>query len=188
MTPRSLLIVILRVLGVILLKALILSATELASSLWAMFEYGVSDTDVLFVIFITLINILIILALGYWLIFKTATLIDKFGLDKGFSEPVFQFNINTRSIIQIGLIITGTIILFWELPELVKNIYTTWQRNYMAGIALPPKTDWSPVIVSIVRIVLALLIIGERKRICQFLVKEQANEPLKQGTDSDLPS
>lgn len=188
MTPRSLLIIILRVLGIILLRALVLSVTELVSSVWYMFYYGISGTDVLFGIFITLIYILIVLALGYWLIFKTEILIDKFGLDKGFSEPVFQFNINSRSIIQMGLIITGAVILFWELPGLVKNIYTAWQQNYMTRLTIPAKTDWSPVSVSVVRIILALLIIGERKRICQFLVKEQASEPLKQDTNSDLPA
>ena len=188
MTPRSLLIVILRVLGIILLRALVLSATELVSSVWYIFYYGISGSDVLFGVFITLIHILIVLALGYWLIFKTEILIDKFGLDKGFSETVFQFNINSHSILQLGLIITGAVILFWELPELVKNIYTTWQKNYMAGLTIPPKTDWSPVCVSVVRIILALLIIGERKRIIDFLVKENKNDPFRPENSSDLRS
>jgi hypothetical protein len=188
MTPRSLLIVILRVLGIILLRALALSATELVSSVWYIFYYGISGSDVLFGVFITLIHILIVLALGYWLIFKTEILIDKFGLDIGFSETVFQFNIKSHSILQMGLIITGAVILFWELPELVKNIYTTWQKNYMAGLTIPPKTDWSPVCVSVVRIILALLIIGERKRIIGFLVKENENDPFRPENSSDLRS
>jgi hypothetical protein len=108
------------------------------------------------------------MALAYWLIFKTEMLIDKFGLDKGFTEPSFQFKIDTRSILQIALIITATIILFWEIPLLGKNIYSAWQQSQI-GLLNPEGADWSPIIISVIRIILALLLIGERKRIVDVL-------------------
>lgn len=179
MTPRSLIILILRVLGIILLRGLIISITEFASFIWMFFSYGPSEG--LYSIFISLLNIAVILLLGYWLIFKTAILVDKFGLDKGFTEESFQLNISAQSILRMAIIITGAIVLFWEIPQLITNIYNIWQQ-YDLGILNRGSINWGPLIWCIIRIILALLIIGERKRIIEFLVKEPGNKN-EQGTE-----
>ncbi|HEX2847015.1 MAG TPA: hypothetical protein VHN59_10740 [Chitinophagaceae bacterium] len=124
------------------------------------------------------------MALTYWFIFKTEVLIDKFGLDKGFAEPSFQFKIDVSSILQMALIITATIILVWEIPSLGKNIFYVWQQSRM-GFLNPEGANWSPIIISVIRIILALLLIGERKRILSLL--ENKRGEMNSSVDPNEP-
>lgn len=185
MTPRSFLILTLRLIGIVLLTTLVADIIEFLASIWGFFE--ISSSSALWILLFSLIKILIIMAMGYWLIFKTGSIIDSFGLDKGFKESTFNFNWSADSVFRIAIIISGAIVLFNELPNLCRIGYNLLfqQRTDYLKIVEP---DWSPLIFSGVRIILALLIIGERKRICQFLVKNERNEPVKQGSDPDLRS
>lgn len=185
MTPRSFFIITLRVLAIFLLANLLVGISDILASTWSMFEFGTSRALLLF--FFSLIKAVVILATGYWLLFKTEKIIDSFGLDRGFKESHLQFTLSMTSTLQIALIVAGAILLLLEIPRLFENVHVLWVQ-YSIVYFERGEISWSPITISLVRIILALLIIGERKRICQFLVKEQANEPLKQGTDSDLPS
>jgi len=120
MTPRTLFIIILRVLGILSLKELFIAIPQLISAI-VMFFQGYSISGGLFMIVISLLTVALVLWISYALIFKADFLVARLGLDQNFTESI--------------------------LP------------------------DWSPAVFSGVKIVLALLIIGERNRILQFLEK-----------------
>lgn len=187
MTPRSFLILALRVIAILLIRNLILSITDVLAAVWSTFELVPSRG--LLLLFFSLIKTILILALGYWLIFKTEKIIDSFGLDKGFGESHLQLNLSMRAVLRISLIITGAIILVYEIPQLAGLAYDNWVfRSYAGRVVDVEPFNWSPVITSGIRIILALLIIGERKRIIDFLVKENENDPFQPKNSSDLQS
>ena len=167
MSPRSLFIIILRVLGILMLQQVFTQLTDVIYYVVNfIFVYRMSDG--LLLIFISLIGLLISLWVAYWLIFKPDVLVTRLALDKNFSESGFQLNISVDSIVHIALIVVAGMILITEIPHVIQLVYTTLRQEEAYGTVSP---DWAPVIFSVIRIVIALLLIGERKRILSFLMQ-----------------
>ena len=174
MTPRTLFIIILRILGILSLKELAIAIPQLISAIFSFFwSYSVSDGMTMTVI--SLLSVAIILWIAYMLIFKAGMLVTMFGLDGGFSEELLQVNISIPSVLRIALIVTGGVILISEIPGFCQIIYrnVSEERFQFMSTGSP---QWSPAIFSGVKIVLALLLIGERKRILAFLLRAPAPE------------
>lgn len=94
-----------------------------------------------------------------------------------------------KSILRICLVTTGAIILVYEIPQMAGLVYDNWVfRSYAGRVVELGPFNWSPMITSGIRIILALLIIGERKRIIDFLVKENKNDPFRPENSLDLRS
>lgn len=173
MTPRTLFIFVFRVLGIISLKELCSAIPQLISTVFSLWKY--SPTDGLFMVFISLLTVALFLWIPYMLIFKSTYIVDKFGLDQGFSETSLQLDINISSILRIALIVTGILILLSEIPELCRIIYRFSYMDTYSRMTGEP-IDWSPAVFSGVKIILGLLIIGERKRILEFLLRSPESE------------
>ena len=183
MSPRTLFIVILRVLGILMLKELLTAIPQFVSAT-VMFFNESGPSGGLFMIFVALLAVAVYLLISYVLIFKADFLVTKFGLQQDIKEESLQLNISIPSILRIAIIITGCLVLFLEIPELVRTLYWMFQKQDIDYFQGSP-TDWSPIIVSVVKIIIALLIIGERKRILEFLEKSPAQEAKDQDNQTD---
>jgi hypothetical protein len=128
-------------------------------------------------IVMTLISIAFILGISYILLFKAGYLVTKFGLDQQLPDDL-NLSLPIKSMFQIGIIVTGFVVLFFEIPELARLIYKfAMRKSYL----YPPdgELDWSPFITSCIKIVLALLLIGERERILSLVESASAPKPGK---------
>jgi len=123
---------------------------------------------------LTLIAIVFYVFIIYQLFFNTNKIIDQLKLDQGFNQQEFSFNISTSLIFTISLIVIGGIILTNEIPNFCNNIFSYFQqKKLMPDIAKP---NFSYIIISGVKIIIGLLIIGERKRIVDFVEKRQVKK------------
>lgn len=175
MTIRTLFIIILKVLGILSLKELILILTQFITIV-ASFFTGYGFDYGFFMLFVSLVALALSLAVCYFLIFKAEYLVDKLALDKGFQESTRSLNIQLASIFRIALMVTAFLILVWEIPEFIRIIISELQRHDVS--LLGGGTDWPGAVASGAKIIIALLLIGERKRILDFLtpvVKTEGN-------------
>jgi hypothetical protein len=169
MTPQTLFIIILRVLGILSFKELVISIPQLITIVLSFFS-GYSISDGLFMVLISLLAVALNLAVSYVLIFKADFLVTRLGLDHGIQESSLQLNISLPSILSIAIIVTGFLILVFEIPEFIRMIHARLQQQSIAFYQ-NESTNWSPVIASGVKILFGLLIIGERWRILKFLAR-----------------
>ena len=175
MTPRTLFIIILRVLGILSIKELFIAIPQLLSAIAVYFQ-GYSASLGLFMVVVALLTVALYLWISYTLIFKAGYLVAKFGLDQNFAEPILQLNISIPSILRIAVIITGAWLLIAEIPEFCRIVYNILQQRNLSFME-DGSQDWSPAVFSGVKIILGFLIIGERKRILEFLEsKTEAEE------------
>lgn len=174
MTPRSLFLIVLKIFGILMLKNLIIAfltllsfagALSLASATWWNFA-------------VELIVVVFLLACIYFLLFRTAKVLDLLRLDQGFSEKQFSLDLSMTDLLAIALIVAGVVILVIAIPDFCHAVtgYLSLRRLAMNG----HMTALSTVIYSGVKILLGLLIIGERKRIVAFITKKETKE---QGTE-----
>jgi cell division protein FtsW (lipid II flippase) len=165
MSPRSLFIIILRILGIFFVKDLIGGLVGFASVVIAVFME--SRPDPFWMLFLTAIAPAVYFLICYFLLFRTNAIIDRLRLAEEFDEPELNVSLNSTSILRIVLIATAAVILTLEIPDLFRTLFFYYRdRNNAYENS---GHDYSPVILSLVKIVIAGLMIGERKRIIAFV-------------------
>lgn len=170
MTPRSLFNIILKIFGLFFLRDIVLMFPQLITTLFY-FTKSDSITEGIFMFLGTAITISFYCFLVFHLLFKTDNLLDKLKLDKGFDQQEFSFNISIHLVLTIALIVTGGLLLTNEIPNLCRQLFSYFQeRRLTHGMTKP---DFSFSIIAAVKVILGLLIIGERKRILEFLETRQ---------------
>src|SRR5690606_24479722 len=64
-------------------------------------------------------------------VFKTAWLIDKLHLDKGFDEEKIDLNIQLSTVLTVTTIVIGGLIFVDSLPQLCKQTFVFFQQKNM---------------------------------------------------------
>lgn len=142
MTPRSLWLIILKLIGIsILIDALSVVPQSVSSAMLVGQTYS-DDGSVSIVISL----LIILLALGIYLLaiwaflFKTETIIDWLRLDKHFTEEKIEITIHRSTAVQIGIIIVGGLIFADSLPILCRQIIIFFQGDIMFRES--PEAGW----------------------------------------------
>jgi hypothetical protein len=178
MTPRSLFVIILKIIGLIFLTEAIFFSPQIIYwlSIFLFSPKGV-DSSIAFTLLSVLIPLLLAICyiyLIYLLFFKPNVIIDRLKLDKGFEQNEFTLNISSTTIFTVICVLYGGYVFLNELPTLFKNAYIYYlerkiSRNSHSG-------NISLLIASVIKIMLGLLVIGERKRIVAFIIRKNENE------------
>ncbi len=184
-TPRSLFNVILKIFGLFFLREIIntipesfltfvrfFSASEISPSV------GVLVVELIILTFYTLLVMQLML--------RTNKIIDILKLDQGFSEDEFSFEerqqnkitLTKEEVLNIALIILGGLILVNEIPDFLRMFYLyVDEKKSFYGATAP---SISNMVASFAKVLLGLLILGERKRILAFFENKKLED---QATD-----
>jgi hypothetical protein len=173
MTPRSLFNIIIKIFGLFFLKETINTIIQFGTSL-IYFVKGNATEEVVWAFIITSFVVAIYAFIFFKLVFNTNYIIDKLKLDQGFNQADFSFNISTPKILMTALFVVAGVILVNEIPNLCRNLFSDFQEIRLSrGMT---KINFSYSIISVVKIVLALLLIGERNRIINFVEKRRSKK------------
>ncbi len=174
MYPRKLFNIILKIFGLFFLREILNAIPQVISPIVQFF--AISEIGPIIATFIVSLLILAFYTfLVFQLLFKTNKIIDALKLDQGFAEMDLSIeekekvpvDLSSKSIYITALIVIGGVILIDEIPNLCRQVYLyVDQANFRFASAKP---DFSYIIFSIAKILIALLIIGERIRIIEFL-------------------
>jgi hypothetical protein len=183
MSPRTLFIIVLRILGILVIKEIIYAIPQLVSTVISFF----TDSPMLgfLMVIVSLLTFALYLWLAYTLVYKADRLVTKFALTENFSEPVLDLNFSTNTVLRIAIIVTGMVVLIDEVPEFCRLFYRTLQQREISILYSTTESDWSPLVSSGVKIILGLLLIGERKRILEMFYKTPNNLGEKIGIEKE---
>jgi hypothetical protein len=166
MTPRSLFNIIIKILGIFFIKDFLVMLSQSLSTV-SYFMTGGYQGAFMATIVGLLLMVLTYGAISYLLIFKTAMIIDKLQLDKGFDVESIQLNIHRSTVLSIALIVIGGYIIADEIPGFIKELifYFQYKRTgyneYHQSIA--------PFIVSVVKIIIGYFLLRERKLVVNLI-------------------
>ena len=174
MSPRSLFAVIIKVFGLLFLKAVVTTIPELLYAFWGMFKVDANNADLLIY---TILTLAFYGCIVYLLLFKTNYFLDKLELEHAFDQEQFTFNLPTAKVLTIALVIIAGVVLFNEIPNLLRLFYLYFRGKQFTSEGV---STWDPsyTVLSVVKILIALLLIGERNMIIEFIEKRQMK---KQG-------
>ena len=178
MTPKSLFTIILKIFGLIFIRDTINSLPSLIYSI----IYLISSPSVTENIINVLINVGLITTntlLVFFLLFRTNLILEKLELDRSLAHEYFSFeNQNKKDqfsigvspilILTISFLVIGGIILVQEIPNFCKELYLFY--NSKQTYIDVNKPNFTGIIISVSKIIIALLIIGDRDRFINFIV------------------
>lgn len=170
MTPRTLFQIIIKIIGLFFVLELINSIPQLTSTIW----YYVSPDGIGFELWLVVLGLLLGLGLyvflAYIFLFNSNVVVDKLKLDQWFEDDVFSFRIPRTFVLMTAIVVIAGIILLQEVPNIVFNIYRYTEVS--AAAFGQQDLEHSSLILSIVKVVLALLMVGERKFLLRLIDKD----------------
>ena len=174
MTPRSLFNIILKIFGLFFLREIINTIPQVISS--ALFYYnGTNIESILTSLIVSIIVLLFYIFLATQLLFKTNKYLDYLKLDQGFDEHELSFDqqdefsigLSSTVILNIALIVIAGMILTEEIPNFCRQLYLYFDQRI--STYNPSRPDLSYMVFGGAKILIALLLLGERKWIINFI-------------------
>ena len=117
-------------------------------------------------------------------VFKTAWLVDKLQLEKGFAEDKIELTIPSNTILSIATIVIGGIMFIDSLPQVCKQIFVFFQQKNM--FTENPGSGW--IIFHIAKSTIGYLLMTNSKSVVEFLNKQtnsQKNNELPDETNKN---
>lgn len=166
MTIHSLFNIVLKILGILVLKD-ILTITPQLLTVYVYITNSDNIGEAIWTILSTLLLFSIYVVTSYLLIFRTNFLIQKLRLDKGFEQTDLQLNIHRSTILSISVIIIGGLILAQEIPNFCKLLFAYFQEKRMTNGMTQPNISYS--VLAGAKILVGLLLIGNQRQIVNFI-------------------
>lgn len=105
-------------------------------------------------------------------VFKTAWLIDKLHLDKGFDEEKIDFNVQLSTVLTVTIIVIGGLMFVDSLPQFCKQTFMYFQQKNMFGES--PESGW--IIFNLVKTILGYLLMTNSKQVVAFIDKQTTKQ------------
>lgn len=185
MTPRSLFNIVLKILGLFLFKEIILLLPQIFNVFYFVIT-GSPFSQAAWVLFTTLLTIVLYWIAGYFLIFKSERIINEFKLDKGFDQETIPLNIHRSTILSISVIIIGGILIANALPEFCQNVY---QYYLKIRYYYDPNAETSNMMLSGSKVVIGIILIVVQRSIVnaiEFHRKKGEGKTREKETDPSI--
>lgn len=169
MTIRTFWTIFIKILGIWLLLSSLTVVPQFLSTL-----YYVDPNEAAQNIALTIA--LILLTIGFYVlvlllfVFKTAWLIDKLHLDKGFEEEKIDLNIQLSTVLTVAIIVFGGIMFIDSLPQLCRQTFAFFQQKSI--FRKNPTSGW--IIFYLVKTILSYLLMTNSKQVVAFINKRTA--------------
>lgn len=163
MTPRTLFSIILKILGILFVKDVLLAIPELVVTLRYFIRFDDGGSFGSLALFILSVGFYVWVA--YCLLFRTDWIIDKLSLDAGFEVDAIRINMHRSTVLSICIIIIGALIITNAIPLFVRHIFLLIQQIKLQA----PSTDKSYLILYGVQIIIGLLVLGNQRHIVNFI-------------------
>ncbi|MGC4034769.1 MAG: hypothetical protein QM764_02335 [Chitinophagaceae bacterium] len=185
LTPRSLFNIILKIFGLFFVKDVIEQILTTLSFIVRYFSVQEFATSFGFIV-ASLFVLALYVILAYQLLVNTNYFIDALKLDKGFTEhefslgeqPESKISLSAAELLMIALVVLGGYILVDSIPAFCKQLYVFIDEKKDSYRSTTP--SFANILESGAKIILGLLILGERNRIINIILNKKGKEPLEE--------
>jgi len=173
MHPKDLYSIIIKVFGLFIIKDILFSIPYIINPILYLFSNIDNPEAGIGSLIFSVVILLIYFSFAYILIFKTNSILKLFKLDDNFMENDLSLNISKQNILLISLVLLGGYILIDEIPNFCNYAFKYYQQSQNK---FAEKPSISNMLISGIKILIAFLILGERKKIIELISKDQNNK------------
>ncbi len=105
-------------------------------------------------------------------VFKTAWLIDKLHLEKGFDEEKIDLNVQLTTVLTVTTIVIGGLMFVDSFPELCKEIFVFLQQKNV----FRENPGSGLIIFLLVKTILSYILMTNSKQVVAFINKQTAKQ------------
>jgi len=175
MSPRSLFNVILKIIGIFFIKEIIDSAQKLVIDFLYFLKVLNGGSEAGPGLIFLLMIVVVYATFAYLFIFKSNMIIDKLKLTDDFEHEDFSMVIAPSVLLKLALIVASAFLLITEIPNLMGLLFSYFQQSQVGSFGQSQLLAYC--LTSAAKIVIALLLIGERKRIIEFVEERFGIKP-----------
>jgi hypothetical protein len=176
MTPRSLFNIILKIIGIFLIKDILYPISQI----FIVISNIASSESRLLAIW-TLVTILIILIVQitfcYWLVFKTDRIIDILKLDKGFDQETIPLNIHRSTILSISIIVIGGLLIADELPDFFRQVLIYFLQKHESLGRFNPNIQY--MVLAVFKVLVGVLLIAKQRQLVNLIERQRKKKPVQ---------
>jgi hypothetical protein len=171
MTIRTFWTIFIKILGIWLVLD---SVTVIPQFFSTIFYVDPNDTTQSF----ALTAALLLLTIGIYIfilrlfVFKTAWLIDKLHLDKGFDEEKIDLNVQLSTVLTVTTIVVGGLMFVDSLAQLCKQTFVFFQQKSIFRES--PTAGW--IIFHLVKTILGYLLMTNSKQVVAYIDKQKGKQ------------
>lgn len=173
MTIRNLFNIIIKVIGLLLIKDMIAMVPQLLAAFVYLYDPETFSEGILAIVYSSIIIVVYAIIARYF-IFRSENLIDFFRLEKDFDEQTIPLNMHHSSILRIAVIVIGGLMIANGIPELCEGIYAYNQNDRMSHGLI--KQNKSGMIMDAVGILTGIVLINFNRQIVN-LIELQRKKP-----------
>jgi len=163
MTPRSLFIIILKVIGIALIRNILMTVADIIPAVTDINKEEFEEFGILNLV-ILLLEFAVNLLLTYILLFKTNWVVNKLKLDQNFQQETFNLNFKSSTILRIAVIVLGGLMIVESIPALTQEIIYFIE---MKKSGVPNAKDYN-VILQAVKLFIGIILLVCQKSIVNF--------------------
>jgi hypothetical protein len=173
MTPRTLFTIVLKIIGVLFIKDILVTIPELVS---VFFYLTKADTAIegIWTAASAIVIITIYCCVAYLFIFKTDIISEKLKLANGFDQESIPVNIHRSTVLSISVIVIGGLLIADQVPQLCRQLYLYFKEKRMTRGQTDPDISYSVLAAS--KILVGLLLILNQRIIVNFVERKRVHQ------------
>lgn len=174
MTARTLFSIILKIIGILFVKDLLLAVPQLLG--FFAYTFSLRDDFPFGAIAMFILSIGIYFLAAYWLVFRSDWIIDKLRLAEGFDVDPIRPNIHRSTVLSICVILIGALMIIHALPLLVKEGMSYYQHARANRLLFTDsEADKSLLVTYAIQLIIGLLLMGNQRQIVSFIELRRRN-------------
>jgi len=182
MKVKSFFMIVVRIIGLFVLIDVFKLFPTTIPQLSTMTMYDDTSMGIVALVTFFVVFVILLLLIVYFLLMRPEKLVDKLELDTGFEEEKFELNLSKSTILRISIIVIGGIVLLYEIPHFVQEIFFFWQAKQVKWIE---DLETRYLIYSSVIIVISYFLIYYNKKIVECIEKKTTNDTIKLDENSE---
>lgn len=171
MSPRSLLNIILKVMGIYFVKEVLLLIPQLLSSFYFLTENF--KTGGWFILFSTVIMLAVYILVIFYLVLDTDAVIDRFELTKGIDEENLSITVHRSTVLSITILLVAIVMIATTLPYFLQSAFNYFREKRTESPFSPMRPDPTRLILYGAELLIAILLMIYQKTLVNFIEQQR---------------
>ncbi len=170
MTPRSLFVILIKIMGLFQISNIFESGIGLGASIYTLAS-EVSSSGLQYLL-VSLFSFVLYILLFWVFVFKPQIFIDRLKLDHGFYEEQFSMNMDKGMMIRIAIISVGIFFFIETIPSLCRQLAIVYQKAALHYFSDKPDDTTINIVFAGAKLLIGYILLTNSKYLAKFIAKD----------------
>ncbi len=174
MTPRSLFVILIKIMGLFLITNIFDATIGLVLSVVSLTT--VMNSSGLEYMYTSLFSLIIYAFLFSVFVFKPQVIIDRLKLDHGFYEEQFSMNMDKGIVVRIAIISVGIFFFIENIPGLCRQLTIVYQKSALHYFSNKPDDTTINIVFSIAKLLVGYVMLTNSNYLTKIITNDAIDQ------------